>query len=71
VAVRHPARIDGIIFPWSNAIDNVLPASDDDVRALAAIDIDAFRFPKEPDLMLKRKSLRSALTGQISTVFSE
>jgi len=57
VAVRHPARIDEVIFARGDPVDDVLAARDEDVRAGAACDIDALGFLEEPDAHLEAEIL--------------
>ena len=57
VAVRHPAGVHEIVLAGSDAVDGVLAAGDQDVRAEAAIHIDALGFLQKPDTHLEAEVL--------------
>ena len=57
VAVWHPAGIHEIVLAWSDAVNGVLTAGDQDIRAEAAIHIDALGFLQKPDTHLEAEVL--------------
>ena len=58
VRIRHPAGIDLVVLTWRNAMDFVAAGPDRNVRARAAVDVDALGFFQEPDTHLETEVVR-------------
>ncbi len=58
MGIRHPAGIDGIVLARGDAMNLIATGPDCDVRARAAIDVDALGFLQEPDAHLETEVVR-------------
>ena len=59
MAVGHPARVDEVVFARSNAVEDVLTAANENVGAIAAVDVDALGLAEKPDPHAETEIFRS------------